>query len=124
VLYDGPLYTFFDPSDHDKSIVFGVALDSENQLYVAMHVDGSPYLRNAVYGKRYGKHSGDESTGKRDKRSFMYLSREAALELYDLLGGIFQGENAKESRPEVDMESPENAPVLSIDGLLDELGGE
>jgi hypothetical protein len=91
VLYDGPLYTFFDPADPDKSVVFGTELDGEQQLYVAMHVEGTPYLRNAVYGKRYGAKHGEESAGKRDKRSFMYLSRAAAMELYDLLGGIFDG---------------------------------
>jgi hypothetical protein len=118
VLYDGPLYTFFDPADPDKSMVFGTELDGEQQLYVAMHVEGTPYLRNAVYGKRYGAKHGEESAGKRDKRSFMYLSREAAMELYDLLGGIFGG--VVRDAP-MDMEDPLIGPVLSINDMLEGL---
>lgn len=121
MLYEGPLYTFFDPSDRDKSIVFGVELDSEDQLYIAIHVDGKPFLRNAVFGKRYGKNAGDESAGKADKRSFLYISRQAAMELYDLLGGIFGGEMIADH---LDMEHPANAPTLTIDDMLNELGNQ
>lgn len=119
MIYDGPLYTFFDPHDSDKSIVVGTEPDSEGELYLAFHVEGHPVLRNAVYGKRFGKGAKDESAGKKDKRTFMYLSRPAMLELYDLLGHILGGEVADTDA--VDMESPAHNNGISVNDLLNAL---
>jgi hypothetical protein len=103
-------------------MVFAVGLDGEEQLYLAFHIDGKPVLRNGVFGKRYGKHAGDESAGKADKRTFMYITKASALELYDVLGGIFGGDTARESPSAQDMETPSNSEVTINDmlGMLED----
>lgn len=121
VVYDGPLYTFFDPHDGDKSVVVGIETDDEGELYLAFHIEGHPVLRNAIYGKRFGKHKKDESAGKKDKRTFMYLSRPAMLELYDLLGHILDGEIDREETLAQDMENPAHNDGVSVNDLLSAL---
>ena len=123
MLYEGPLYTFFDARDNDKSVVIGTETDSEGELYLAFHLDGKPMLRNAVFGKRYGRGKGDESAGKTDKRSFMYLSRAAQMELYDLLGHIFQGEIQRETHV-INMESPEHNEGVTVNDMLNAIEGQ
>lgn len=121
MLYEGPLYTFFDPNDKSKSLVVGTELDVDGELYFAFHVDGKPVTRLGVFGKRYGKGAKDETAGQPDKQTIGYISRAGALELYDLLGAIFDGGD-QEGMPEpYDMESPQHSTGLTVDDLLRKL---
>lgn len=116
VLYEGPTYTIWDHNDPDKSLVVGISLDADDELYVAFHVEGQPVLRNAKY-KRDGKwNRGDQPV---DKRTSMYIPKSHLYGLYDLLGELLEGETAR--TVVANMETPENNDGMSVNDMLTHL---